>query len=54
MNNVEKELDIVSYLSDTSKSEFVRRAVSTYCNLLRYAPEVIEEIERRDEYGRTN
>lgn len=49
------ELEMASYLTDKSKSECIRRAISSYCKLLRYAPEVIEEYERRENMnGRTN
>lgn len=40
------ELRMASYLDDVSVSEYVRRALRVYCNLLVHAPEVIEEYER--------
>ena len=40
------EIEMASYLADKSKSECIRRAISSYCKLLKYAPEVIKEYER--------
>lgn len=41
------ELDMVSYLCDTSKSELLRRALHFYLNLQKHAPDVLEEFERK-------
>lgn len=41
------DLEMSAYLDDTTKSEFMRRAIRFYCNLHKYAPEVIKEYEER-------
>lgn len=40
------ELEMDSYLADMSKSEYIRRAIHVYCNLRKYAPDVLEAYER--------
>lgn len=41
-----QELDMASYLEDMTRSEYVRRALHFYFNLRKYAPEIIEELEK--------
>ena len=41
-----EELDMRAYLSDMSRSEYIRRALDVYFNLIKHAPNVIEEFEK--------
>lgn len=41
------ELEIASYMNDMTKSEYSRRAIRFYYNLLKHAPEAIEAFEKK-------
>lgn len=45
-------LDFISWENDMTKTEMILRAVKWYGTLHKYAPEVIEELEREYSKGR--
>lgn len=41
-----RELEIFSYLDDTTQSEYIRRAICFYHNLSKHAPDVLKQLEK--------
>jgi hypothetical protein len=49
-NKQMEELELNSYYADMTKSEFARRAISTYFYVKKYAPELFEKCMEDIEY----